>query len=316
MRRWRWIAGGIGLCLALGVGAGGAPQGDLLRGAPQGDLLRGAQGQAVAVTDDRGTVIRLPRPAQRIITLTPHLTELAFAAGAGDRLVGVARFSHHPPQAKRLPVISDAVQFDIERMLALHPDLVLAWQGGTPPEVIARIERIGLPVFVAGAARLEQIAQGMTAIAALSGTLPESAAARTAFSAGLRELRERRYDAPPVRVFYEIWSRPLMTVSNAHVISEIIGLCGGINVFGDLQVLTPEVSREALLAARPEIALGGGSAESPSGFAVRWAALPPPLGLVPARHIAPDLIQQPTPRLLDGARLVCAHLDRVRAARR
>lgn len=288
----------------------------VVTGLLSGILVCNSHAQPVQAADARGTVIRLSQPAQRIITLTPHLTELAFAAGAGDRIVGVARFSNYPAQAKRLPVISDAVQFNIERMLVLHPDLVLAWQGGTSPEVIARLERIGLPVFVAGAARLEQIAHGMTAIAALSGTLPESAAARAAFGAGLRELRERRYSAPPVRVFYEIWSKPLMTVSRAHVISEIIGLCGGINVFGDQKVLTPEVSREALLAARPEVALGGGSAESPSGFAARWAALPPPLGSVPAHHIAPDLIQQPTPRLLDGARLICAHLDRVRAERR
>ena len=310
------MSGVAGGCSEPRIPWRGAALAGLLSGVLSGALVCSSHAQPVRAVDARGTVIRLAQPAQRIITLAPHLTELAFAAGAGDRLVGVARFSNHPPPAQRLPVISDAVQFDSERMLALHPDLVLAWQGGTPPEVIARLERIGLPVFVAGAARLEQIAQGMTAIAALSGTLPESAAARTAFSAGLRELRERRYGAPPVRVFYEIWSRPLMTISNAHVISEIIGLCGGINVFGDLQVLTPEVSREALLAARPEIALGGSSAESPSGFAARWAALPPPLGSVPARHIAPDLIQQPTPRLLDGARLVCAHLDRVRADRR
>lgn len=287
----------------------------LMTGVLSGLLICSGHAQTVQTADARGSVIRLTRPAQRIITLTPHLTELAFAAGAGNRLVGVARFSNYPPQAQRLPVISDAVQFDIERILALHPDLVLAWQGGTSPEVIARLERIGLPVFAAGAARLEQIAHNMTAIAVLSGTLAESAAARAAFSAGLRELRERRYRAPPVRVFYEIWSKPLMTVSNAHVISEIIGLCGGINVFGELQVLTPEVSREGLLAARPEIALGGGSADTPSSFAARWATLPPPLGSVPARHIAPDLIQQPTPRLLEGARLVCAHLDKVRAER-
>lgn len=288
----------------------------LMSGVLPGILVCSSQAQSVQTTDARGTVIRLPQPAQRIITLTPHLTELAFAVDAGDRLVGVARFSRYPPQARRLLVISDAVQFDIERILTLRPDLVLAWQGGTPPEVINRLERIGMPVYVAGAARLEQIAQSMTAIAALSGTLSESAVARAAFSRGLRELRERRYSTAPVRVFYEIWSKPLMTVSNAHVISEIISLCGGINVFGDLQVLTPEVSREGLLAARPEIALGGGSAESSSGFAARWSALPPPLGSVPAHHIAPDLIQQPTPRLLEGARLVCAHLDRVRADRR
>lgn len=275
-----------------------------------------ALGSPVAVTDDRGVVIRLAQPAQRIITLTPHLTELAYAAGAGDRLAGVARFSNFPETAQRLPVIGDAGQFDVERMLMLKPDLVLAWKSGTPAGAVARLERAGLPVFVSETIRLDDIGRGIGAIAALAGTQREGARARAALDAELRALRVRHYPGPPVRVFYEIWPRPLMTVSNAHIISEIIVLCGGVNIFGDLQPLTPEVSREALLAARPEVALGGSSAETAPGLAARWAALPPPLGAVPAYHIPPDLIQRPTPRLIEGARLVCAHLAAVRATRR
>ncbi len=295
--RWR-VSGSVGLWLVFSLGT------------------VGAQSQAITITDDRGAVIRLEQPARRIITLAPHLTELVFAAGAGGYLAGVARFSDYPPQARQLPVISDAAQFDIEGMLVFKPDLVLAWQGGTPPEIVARLERIGMPVFVSGAARLEHIARSVEAIAILAGTQTASAAMRSSFSARLKTLRARRNSLPLVRVFYEIWPRPLMTVSNDHIISEIIGLCGGVNVFGALPSLTPEVSREALLAARPEVALGGGSAETASQFAERWAALPPPLGAVPAYQIPPDLIQRPTPRLLDGAQLMCAHLDAVRAGRR
>jgi iron complex transport system substrate-binding protein len=272
--------------------------------------------QPVQATDARGVVVRLEQPARRIVTLTPHLTELTYAAGAGASLAGVARFSNYPEQARHLPVVGDAVQFDVERLLMLRPDLVLAWQSGTPSAAVARLERAGLRVFVSEANSLEDIGRGIGAIAALAGTQPAGARARAAFDAGLRALRDRRYSGAPVRVFYEIWPKPLMTVSNAHIISEVIALCGGVNIFGDLQPLTPEVSREALLAARPEVALGGGSAESASGFAARWAALPPPLGSVPAYHIAPDLIQRPTPRLLEGAYLVCAYLDAVRPARR
>lgn len=275
-----------------------------------------AQADAVQATDARGTTLRLPGSAQRIITLAPNLTELVFAAGAGDRLAGVARYSDYPPPARRLPVISDAVQFDVERMLVLRADLVLAWQGGTPPDAIARLERAGLPVFVAGAAGLEDIARNITAIAQLAGTAAAGAKARAAFDADLRMLRSRRHDGPPVRVFYEIWDRPLMTVNNAHLISETIGLCGGVNVFGGLRPLTPEVSREALLAARPDIVLGGSSADTPAAFAARWAALPPPLNAWTARHLPADLMQRPTPRILDGARQLCAHLDAIRAARR
>jgi len=274
------------------------------------------RGEPVAVADDRGVVVRLQQPARRIVTLTPHLTELVFAAGAGSRLAGVARFSNHPPEAKSLPVVSDAMHTDVERLLSLKPDLVLAWRSGTPPETVARIERAGLPVFVSDAARLEEVGHGIEAIATLAGTPERGASTRAAFARGLAELRARRRSGPPVRVFYEIWPLPLMTVNERHVISEIITLCGGVNVFGGLRPLTPEISREALLAARPEAALGGSSAETARAYAARWAALPPPLSALPAQYIAPDLIQRPTPRLLDGARLVCAHLDAVRAARR
>lgn len=270
----------------------------------------------VMLRDARGLEIRLEQPARRIIALTPHLTELVFAAGAGARLAGVARFSDYPAAAKRLPVISDAVQFDLERILALKPDLVLAWQSGTPPGAVNRLERLGLPVFVSDAARLDDIARNLDAIATLAGTLPESAAARAAFRDELRALRAQRFSGPPVRVFYEIWPRPLMTVNRAHVISDVIGLCGGVNVFGGLEVLTPEVSREALLVARPEVALGGGSADGAEGFAARWAAQVPPLDSIRAFYIPPDLIQRPTPRLMEGARRVCAHLEEVRRARR
>lgn len=281
-----------------------------------GLVVSTARAQSVQVTDARGVAVQLARPAQRIITLAPHLTELVYAAAAGNRLAGVARFSNHPPEARLLPVVSDAAQFDIEHMLALKPDLVLAWQGGTPPEMVARIERIGVPVYVSGAARLADIARAIEAIATLAGTLSASAAARAALDADLRALASRRYADPPVRVFYEIWPKPLMTVSNAHVISEIIELCGGINVFGALPSLTPEVSREALLAARPEVVLGGSSADTARQFAARWAGLPPPLDSLPAYRISPDLIQRPTPRLIEGARLVCTRLEAVRAARR
>ncbi len=275
-----------------------------------------AAGQTVQVIDGRGATIRLTQPARRIITLAPHLTELSFAAGAGAHLAGVARFSNYPEAARRLPVVSDAGQFDTELLLALKPDLVLAWKNGTPATVVARLESVGLPVFVAEFSRLEDIAGGIEAIATLAGTLPAAARARDAYNAGLSDLRARRYSGAPVRVFYEIWPQPLMTVNDTHIISDVVALCGGKNIFGGLRPLTPEVSREALLAARPEIALGGSSAELAAGFAARWAGLPPPLGMIPVRHIAPDLIQRPTPRLLEGARMVCAHLDAVRAARR
>lgn len=276
----------------------------------------GAAAQAVQVVDGRGATVRLAQPARRIITLTPHLTELSFAAGAGTYLAGVARFSNYPEAARQLPVVSDAGQFDTELLLALKPDLILAWKNGTPAAVVERLENAGLTVFVLESEKLEDVSRGIDAIATLAGTRQAGGRARDSYNAGLRDLRARRYSGAPVRVFYEIWPQPLMTVNNKHIISDVLALCGGMNIFGSLRPLTPEVSREALLVARPEVVLGGSSAETAGGFAARWAGLPPPLNAIPVHHIAPDLIQRPTPRLLEGARLVCAHLDAVRAARR
>lgn len=269
----------------------------------------------VEATDARGRTIRLAQPAQRIVTLAPNLTELVYAAAAGDRLAGVARFSDYPPEARKLPVVSDAVMFDLERMLLLRADLVLAWDSGTPPEAIARIERAGLPVFVAAAAKLEDIALNLDAVARLAGTTAAAKPQQQRFTTALAALRARRHAGTPPRVFYEIWDRPLMTVNNRHLIGEIIALCGGVNVFGGERQLTPEVSREALVASRPDLVLGGTSADKPQDFAARWRALPPPMNGWPAHHVTADLIQRPTPRIIDGAREVCTRIDAVRDSR-
>lgn len=266
----------------------------------------------VEVVDARSRPVRLAQPAQRIVALAPHLTELVYAAAAGSHLAGVARFSDYPPDARRLPVVSDALNIDLERMLALRADLVLAWEGGTPADAVARIERAGLPVFVAAAGTLDDIARNLEAIARLAGTTEAASAQREAFTAGLAALRQRRQVATRPRVFYEIWDRPLMTVSDRHHIGEIIALCGGVNVFGDARALAPEVTREALIAARPELVLGGTSADRAPDFAARWRALPPPMNRWPVQFVPADLIQRPTPRVLNAIRQVCAGIDAAR----
>jgi iron complex transport system substrate-binding protein len=138
-----------------------------------------------------------------------------------------------------------------------------------------------------------------------------------AFEREIRALRGRHAGAGKVRVFYLIWHRPLLTVNGAHMISDVIALCGGENVFADLAQLTPNVSLEAVIAARPEVVLGGGSAGGEEEFAVRWreTAVEPLRGL-PAFHINPDHIQRQTPRIVEGARVMCSALDEVRRKRK
>jgi iron complex transport system substrate-binding protein len=272
-----------------------------------------AYSQAVSIEDDRGRAIRLVAPAQRVVTLAPSLTELAFAAGAGARLVGVARFSDYPPAAREIPQVGDAARVDFERVAAAKPDLILAWKTGNSAADVARLERLGYPAFVSEAARLADIPRLLRSIGTLAGTLPAADAVAAEFEREIRALRSRYANARRLRVFYLIWHRPLLTVNGTHSISDVLALCGGENVFADVRQLTPSVTIEAVIAAKPEVILGGSSADSEKVFAARWRASSlPPLSGLPAYYIDPDLIQRQTPRIAEGARAVCAALERVR----
>jgi iron complex transport system substrate-binding protein len=276
----------------------------------------GAQAQPIMAVDVRGKPLRLAGPATRIISIAPHLTEIAFAAGAGTKLVAVSAFSDHPPAAKQLPRVGDGARIDIERILTLKPDLVLAWKSGNQAGDIARLERLGIPVWVSEASRLGDIARLLRDVARLAGTVDAGERAAGAFERELRELREARNrgHAPqgaqqPLRVFYEIWHQPLLTVNGAHIISDVIALCGGTNVFAHLPVLTPAVTMEAVMAARPHIVMGGGSAGGETAFVTRWRGVR--LAGIPAaaaRYVAPDTIQRQSPRVIEGIRAICAAL--------
>jgi iron complex transport system substrate-binding protein len=272
--------------------------------------------QPVSVADDRGKQVVLAAPAQRIVALAPSLAELAFAAGAGGRLVGVARFSDFPPAARDIPRVGDAARVDFERIVALKPDLVLAWKSGNSAADVARLESLGYPAFVSEPARLADIPRLLRAIGALAGTLPAAASAAAEFEREITALRGRYAMARTVRVFYLIWHRPLLTVNGAHLISDVIALCGGENVFADVNQLTPSVTLEAVIAAKPEVILGGGSAGGEKEFAAQWRASGvPSLRELPAHYINPDHIQRQTPRMVEGAKAVCSALEQVRISR-
>lgn len=270
------------------------------------------------VHDDRGTPFRLAAPATRIISIAPHLTEIAFAAGVGARLIAVSEYSDYPPEARHLPRVGDGARVDIERILTLKPDLVLAWKSGNQAGDIARLERLGIPVWVSEASRLADIARLLRGVAVLGGDAAAGEQAAGAFERALRDLQQRHVTLPakqaPLRVFYEVWHQPLLTVNGAHMISDAITLCGGENVFARVPVLTPAVSIESVLAARPQIVLGGGSANGEADFVSRWRRMPlAALRAIPAQYIAPDSIQRQSPRIIDGIRAICAHLDTARA---
>ncbi len=276
-----------------------------------------AAAQPVTVTDDRGKAVALAAPAQRVVTLAPSLAELVFAAGAGNKLVGVVRHTDFPPPARGLPQVGDAARVEFERVLLLKPDLVLAWKSGNPAGDVERIERLGISVFITEPTRLADIPRLLRAIGALAATGPAAERAASEFTNNINMLGKEYAARPRLRVFYQIWHKPLLTVNGAHLISDVIALCGGENIFADVGQLTPAVSLEAVIAARPEVILGGGSAGGEQALVSQWReSAVNPLRKLPVFYIDPDLIQRQTPRIVEGAKEVCAALDKVRSRRR
>jgi iron complex transport system substrate-binding protein len=270
----------------------------------------------IRLKDDLGREVAMRHPAQRIVTLAPFLTELAFSAGAGARVVGVSAFSDYPPEAARLPQVATAAGLSLESLAALHPDLVLAWKDGVRPEDVALVSRMGAAVFVADGRTLADVPRILLAIGALAGV--DSAPAASAFEEKLARVRAEYAKRPRVDVFLEIWSHPLTTISGRHFMNEALGICRAKNVFEDLPGVAPEVSWEELYRLDPPVIVGVGSALTEAGFRAEWRARPTLRAVREGRlvFVPPDRLQRPTARTPDGIAELCAALDRARPSAR
>lgn len=271
----------------------------------------------VVLRDDTGATVRLSAPARRIVSLAPHATENLFAAGAGDRLVGAVDYSDYPEAAKRIRNVGSYERPDLETIVALKPDLVVVWQSGNVGGVVKRLAALGLPVYQTQPDRLEDIPANIEKLGRLAGS--ETAATRVAadFRQRLATLRKLYSTRPPVRVFYQAWHQPLLTVGGDQIISDVIGLCGGQNIFAGLAAKAPSVSVEAVLAANPEaIVASGMGRDTPIGLD-DWRAWKQMKAVARGNlfHVSADLMQRPTPRLLDGAEQLCRRLETARARR-
>lgn len=271
----------------------------------------------VTLQDDAATQVRLAAPARRIVSLAPHITENLFAAGAGARLVGAVDYSDYPEAAKRIANVGGYSRPDLEAILALRPDLVIAWRSGNPEAVVNRLRALGLNVYQTQPDRLEDIPASIEKLGRLAGS--EAAATRAAadFRQRLAALRQRYATRPPVPVFYQAWHQPLLTVGGSQIISDVIRLCGGENIFAGLASKAPSVTVEAVLAADPEaIVASGMGRDTPIGLS-DWRAWKRMRAVARDNlfHVSADLMQRPTPRLLDGAEQLCRHLETARGRR-
>jgi iron complex transport system substrate-binding protein len=295
------------LCISAFIGVGSA-----VIGAFTALCITSSAAAEISLIDDLGRKVELKQPAQRIVTLAPFLTELAYSAGVGARVVGVSAYSDYPPEAKTLPQVASAAGTSIESIAALKPDLVLAWKDSIRVEDVERIARLGPRVYVAQARTLADVPRLLGAIGTLAGV--DTKAAAEAFEAKLARVKAAYAGRPEVGVFLEIWDHPLTTISGRHFMNEALAACRARNVFADLPGVAPEVSWEELYARDPPVIVGVGSAATPVEFRAQWQARATLSAVKSGRlvYVPPDRLQRPTARTPDGIAELCAALDAVR----
>ena len=269
---------------------------------------------AVAARDDLGSLVILNSPAERILSLAPDLTEILFHIGAGARLVGVDEYSNYPLEAKQITRVNNHAAANYELILALQPDLVVAWHSGNGEQMISRIRALGFPVFVTEVRKMDDIPGLYRRLGELVGNQKQAEARVAAFGQGLARLRLLYSTRPQVKIFYQIWHEPLITLNAEHILSDVMQLCGGTNIFAQAIPLVPYVNMEAIVAADPQVVILGASQENNhQGLAVwqQWqgisAVANEQIYVLPA-----DLMQRHSMRILDGAELLCGYVEQAR----
>jgi iron complex transport system substrate-binding protein len=265
---------------------------------------------AITVIDDAGRSVTVAAPARRVIALAPHVTELLFAAGGGTQVVGAMNYSDYPPEAKRLPLVGSDAQIDIERVLALKPDLLVVWQSGNTARQLEQLAALGIPVFYSEPRKLEQVATSLQRLGVLMGTSVAAERAAGSFRTAIASLRARYARARPVPVFYQVWDKPIYTLSAGHIVSDVISLCGGRNVFGALATVAPSVSIEAVLQANPEAIFGSEAQDANDAGITMWQPYKRLLAVERGNlfRVPGVLLTRPGPRLAEGARMLCEDL--------
>ena len=270
--------------------------------------------QAITVQDFSGREVTLDQPAKRIVALAPHIVENLYSAGAGDKLVGVVSYSDFPDEAKNVPEVGSYNAFSLEQVLALNPDLVVMWGSGNGMQTLSTFEALGIPVYVSELRQLSDVPKSIRNLSQLAGTPAIGEAEASRIETELNALHRRYGEKRSLSVLYQIWNDPLQTVNGEHLISEIISLCGGYNIFGDARSLAPRVSIESVLLRDPDAIVASGMGEARPEWLDQWRAYPSLTAVADEAlfFVNPDHLQRPSARIVLGAQSLCQQLDQIR----
>lgn len=286
----------------------------LLAGMVAASLAAHAQA-AITVKDDAGLTVTIGKPAMRVVSMAPSVTELLFAAGGGNQIVGAVNYSDYPEAAKRIPRIGSNREVDMEFLISLKPDLIVAWRHNSSERQIEMVRRLGIPVFQSDPQTLDGIPDSVLRLGQLLGTDAAAKTTATQLREQLAGLRAKYANRAPVRTFYQVWDKPLYTLSGKHILTDAMKLCGGENIFDKLTVTAPIVSIESVLQANPEAIIA--TAEKNYGGVDLWK----PYGTLAAVRsnnlftLDGHLLNRAGPRMVQGTAAMCEVLEQARQRR-
>jgi iron complex transport system substrate-binding protein len=268
----------------------------------------------ITVIDDDGIEHIFDQPVMRIVSLMPHATELLFEVGAGDHVVGAVQYSDYPEAAKKIPRVGGYSALNIEAIVALEPDLLIAWPEGNRNRELDRLKALGLPILVSDPREFEDIANALAIYGKVTGKDTQAAVALADFNKKLTYLRNTYSKQEKVSVFYQVWNAPLMTQNGNTFISRAIELCGGNNIFADLPMTNPQVSIESILVADPQVIVASGMGQARPEWLDDWRVYKSLQAVQKNNlfHILPELFQRPTSRFLIGTEQLCQAMERAR----
>jgi len=270
---------------------------------------------AITVKDDAGLNVTVNKPALRVISIAPSVTELLFAAGGGSRVVGAVNYSDYPEAAKRIPRIGSNREIDMELLISLKPDLIVAWRHNSSERQIEMVRQLGIPIFQSDPQKLDEIPDSVLRLGQLMGTEAVARPVATQLREQLASLRAKYANRAPVRTFYQVWDKPLYTLSGKHILTDAMHLCGGVNIFDKLSVTAPIVTLESVLQENPEVIIA--TAEKNYGGVDLWK----PYGTLTAVRnknlfmLDGHLLNRAGPRMIQGTATMCEALEQARQHR-
>ena len=275
-------------------------------------------GATITVLDDDGNAVTVTKPALRVIAMAPHVTELLFAAGGSERIIGAVSYSDYPEAAKKLPHIGSNRQIDMERVIAMKPDLIVVWMHGSSERQIDQLRELGIPIFHSEPRRLDDIAGSLVKLGKLMGTETVANAAAAELRQKLASLTSQYANRPPVRLFYQVWDKPLYTLNGSHIVSDAVRLCGGVNIFDKMRVTAPVVSVEAVLQEDPEAIFSSAERSETDGGVNLWKPFPSMTAVKRGNlfRIDGNLLNRSGPRMIAGTAAMCEKLDQARQHRK